>query len=111
MLRLSKLYGMDIYTNDGEFLGKVHDVILNLEKGEIVRITTEPLKNINRDEAKQILRDKSILYKNVVSAKDILITSKRGSMLAPREVEDMQADKKPAESSKVKASSLLRYRA
>ena len=34
-MRLSKLFGMDIYTSDAEYKGKVFDVIINLEKGRL----------------------------------------------------------------------------
>ena len=86
-MRLSKLYGMDIYTDEAGYIGKVNDVILNLEKGEIVRLTTETLKAATREEAAKVLRDKSVLYKNVRSASDILIVSRRGGAVQEEEVE------------------------
>ena len=43
-VRISKLFGMDIYTTDSEYKGKVFDLVINLEKGKIETITTEPLK-------------------------------------------------------------------
>lgn len=64
---------MDIYTDGAGYIGKVNDVILNLEKGEIVRLTTETLKTATREEAAKVLKDKSVLYRNVRSAGDILI--------------------------------------
>ena len=86
-IRLSKLYGMDIYTDDAGYIGKVNDVILNLEKGEVVRLTTETLKAVSREEAAKVLKDKSILYRNVRSAKDILLVSRRGGAVQEEEVE------------------------
>ncbi len=86
-MRLSKLYGMDIYTDEAGYIGKVNDVILNLEKGEIVRLTTETLKVASREEAAKVLRDKSVLYKNVRSAKDILLVSRRGGAVQEEEIE------------------------
>lgn len=77
MLRLSKLYGTDIYTEEGGFIGKVHDVVLNMESGEIIRLTTEPLRDITKEEARVVLKNKSILYKNVLSASDIIIVGRR----------------------------------
>ena len=72
-LRLSKLFGMDIYTADAEYKGKVFDVIINLEKGRLETITTEALKARSKQEAKKIISEKSIPYKNVKAAKDIII--------------------------------------
>jgi len=86
-MRLSKLYGMDIYTDEAGYIGKVNDVILNLEKGEVVRLTTETLKAGSREEAAKVLRDKSILYKNVRSARDILLVSRRGGAVQEEEID------------------------
>lgn len=72
-IRLSKLFGMDIYTSDAEYKGKVFDVIINLEKGRLETITTEALKARSKQEAKKIISEKSIPYKNVTAAKDIII--------------------------------------
>jgi len=73
--RLSKLFGMDIYTTDAQYKGKVYDLVINLEKGKIETITTAPLKVRTKNEAKKIIQEKSIPYKNVISAKDILLIS------------------------------------
>ncbi len=85
-MRLSKLFGMDIYTNDAEYKGKVFDVIINLEKGRLETITTEALKARSKQEAKKIISEKSIPYKNVKAAKDIILVG--GKVVAgpePRE--------------------------
>ena len=74
-MRLSRIYGMDIYTDGGKFFGRVQDVIVDLEKGEVVRLTTEPLTSITREEAKRILREKSLLYKSVKSVEDVVVVS------------------------------------
>ncbi|HIH09750.1 MAG TPA: hypothetical protein HA254_03705 [Candidatus Diapherotrites archaeon] len=71
--RLSKLFGMDIYTTDGEYRGKVFDLVINLEKGKIETITTEPLKARTKQEAKKIISEKSVPYNRVRAAKDILV--------------------------------------
>lgn len=76
--RLSKLFGMDIYTTDGEYKGKVYDIVINLEKGKLETITTEALKARSKQEAKKIISEKSIPYKNVRSAKDIVVVAGRG---------------------------------
>jgi len=76
-VRISKLFGMDIYDSEAGYKGKVYDLIINLEKGKIETITTEPLKVKTKSDAKKILMEKSIPYRNVRSAKDILIVSSR----------------------------------
>ena len=83
--RLSKLFGMDIYTTNAQYKGKVYDLIINLEKGRIETITTEPLKARSKSEAKKIITEKSIPYKNVKSAKDIVIVSGTGEREAQEE--------------------------
>ena len=70
---LSKLFGMEIYSVDGDYKGKVFDLIINLEKGKVETITTEPLKPKTKQEAKKILTEKSIPFRNVRSAKDIIV--------------------------------------
>jgi sporulation protein YlmC with PRC-barrel domain len=80
-MRLSKLFGMDIYTADAEYKGKVFDIIINLEKGRLETITTEALKARSKQEAKKIISEKSIPYKNVRSAKDIVVVG--GKIAAP----------------------------
>lgn len=83
--RLSKLFGMDIYTTDGEYKGKVYDIVINLEKGKLETITTEALKARSKQEAKKIISEKSIPYKNVRSAKDIVVVAGRGIPAAKEE--------------------------
>lgn len=74
-VRLSKLFGMDIYTDVGDYRGKVFDLVINLEKGRIETITTEALRAKSKQDAKRIITDKSVPYRNVRAAKDILIVS------------------------------------
>ncbi|MCD6549434.1 PRC-barrel domain-containing protein [Candidatus Micrarchaeota archaeon] len=77
-IRLSKMYGMDIYTDGGKFLGRVQDIIIDLEKGEIIRLTLEPLSyHITKEDAVRILKEKSILYKNVKSVEDVVVVSQQ----------------------------------
>ncbi|MFH1751722.1 MAG: PRC-barrel domain-containing protein [archaeon] len=72
-IKLSKLFGMDIYTESAEYKGKVYDLVINLESGRIETITTEPLKVKSKQEAKKIISEKSIPFKNVISTKDIVL--------------------------------------
>ena len=76
-VRVSRIYGMDIYNDDGKFMGKVQEVVIDLEKGEVVRILTEPLSSVSREDAKRVLRDKSVLYKYVKSVEDVVMVSKK----------------------------------
>lgn len=75
MIKISKLYGMPIYTSEGKKVGVVNDVILNLETGEVIRLTTAPLKKVRKEEAEEVIRKNSVLYKHVLTAKDIVIIS------------------------------------
>jgi sporulation protein YlmC with PRC-barrel domain len=75
-IRLSRLYGMDIYSDAGKYLGRIIDLILDLEKGEVVRMTMQPLTTVSREEARKILREASVLYKNVKSVEDVVVVTK-----------------------------------
>jgi len=77
-MRLSRYYGMDIYTDGGRFLGKVQELVIDLERGEIARMLMEPLSSLSREEAKRIIKDRSVLYKNVKSVEDVVMVSKAG---------------------------------
>ncbi len=77
---------MDIFTGNAGYIGKVADIVLDMEQGEVVRVTTEPLKNISREDASKILKEKSILYKRVTSLGDIMIVGKSPEAPAPAPV-------------------------
>jgi sporulation protein YlmC with PRC-barrel domain len=84
-IKVSKLYGIDIYTDSGKFLGRVQEILLDLEKGEVLRLTMEPLNAVSKDEAKRILRDRSVLYKSVKSVEDVVVVSKSSSQFGDNE--------------------------
>jgi len=67
---------MDIYSDAGKYLGRVIDLILDLEKGEVVRMTMQPLTTVSREEARKILREASVLYKNVKSVEDVVVVTR-----------------------------------
>ncbi|MBI5046294.1 PRC-barrel domain-containing protein [Candidatus Micrarchaeota archaeon] len=73
--KLSRLYGMDILTDGGKFIGNAQDFIVDLETGEVSRILLEPLPS-GKDDAKKALREKSIMYKNVKSVEDVIVVTK-----------------------------------
>ena len=78
-VRVSEMYGLEIYDSDGAYVGKAHDLLLNMEKGEVVRITTEPLGRIKSPEKiPEIIQKKSILYSKVKSVRDIIVLGRRG---------------------------------
>lgn len=81
---LSKLFGMDIYSVEGDYKGKIYDLIINLETGKVETITTQPLKPKTKQEAKKILTDNSIPFNRVRSAKDIVVV---GSSPNPAAIE------------------------
>ena len=74
-IRVSQLYGKDIFTEKAEFVGKVGDVILNLETGEVMRLSLRPFnaRELPRDEVKKIVQEESIGFDEVVKMSDILI--------------------------------------
>jgi len=76
--KLSRLYGMDIFTDSGKFIGNAQDFIVDFETGEVSRILLESLP-VGKDDAKKSLREKSILYKNVKSVEDVIVITKAQS--------------------------------
>jgi len=77
-VNISRLYGMDIFSDGGRYLGKVFDIILDVEKGEVVRVTLESIHAVSRDDAQRIIKEKTILYKNVRSVEDVIVVTKGG---------------------------------
>ena len=74
-LKVSQLIGMDIYTDNAQYLGKVYDVIIDLQKGEIVRLTLEPIRASSKDEAKRVFKEKTIMFRSVKAVENIVIAS------------------------------------
>ena len=75
-MRISKIYGMDIFSDTGRYMGKVYDIIVDVEKGEVVRLTLESIHAASREEAQRIIKEKTVLYKNVRSVEDVVVVSK-----------------------------------
>jgi sporulation protein YlmC with PRC-barrel domain len=54
MVELSNLYGLDIYTIRGKYVGRVQDVVLNIKKGRVsnlkVRAMSPDKKNVGLKE-------------------------------------------------------------
>jgi len=74
-VKISELYGTEIYTTKAKHLGKVEDIILNLQKGEIMRLTLSPLKSglLSKAKVEEILKDNSIGYTDVETVGDIVL--------------------------------------
>lgn len=73
-MKISEIYRMDVYSDSGQYLGDVQDVVIDLEKGEISRLLMTPWKNIKGD-ASGALKKKSILYKSVKNVGDVVLVS------------------------------------
>jgi len=89
--KLSQIIGMDVYTDNAQYIGKIYDIIIDLQKGEISRITLEPIKVASKDEAKRIFREKTIMYKSVKAVEKIVIIS-AAAQNQPFEEEEMQPE-------------------
>ena len=97
-IKVSSLMGMDVYTDSAKQIGKVYDIIIDLQKGEVVRLTLEPIKIANKDEAKRIFKEKTILYKSVKAADRIIIVSSAAQAEEePMEAPAAEAPAKPFE--------------
>ncbi len=81
--KLSRLYGMDIFTDTGKFLGNAQDFIVDVETGEISRVLLEQLPGSSKDDAKKVLREKSVMYKNVKSVEVVIVVTKAQAGAAP----------------------------
>lgn len=97
-IKVSSLMGMDVFTDSAHFIGKVYDIIIDLQKGEVVRLTLEPIKVANKDDAKRIFKEKTILYKSVKAADRIVIVSPNSvaeEEEAPEAAEPAKDEKQP----------------
>jgi len=72
-VKLSKLYGMEIFTDGGKYVGTAQDFVMDLEAGEVARIL---LESFSSSKGKEILKEKSVLYKNVKSVEDVMVVAR-----------------------------------
>jgi sporulation protein YlmC with PRC-barrel domain len=77
-MKVSDIYSMDIYSDNGQYLGEVRDAIIDLEKGEVSRLLMEEWKNATEDETRKILQQKSILFRNIKNIGDVVLVSATG---------------------------------
>ncbi len=94
-VKISQLMGMDIYTDNAQYIGKVYDIILDLQKGEVVRLTLEPIRVSSKEEAKRVFREKTILYKSVKAVDRIVIVGEGAQKAAEQELPEPEAPAKP----------------
>ncbi|MFH0836377.1 MAG: PRC-barrel domain-containing protein [Candidatus Micrarchaeota archaeon] len=94
-LKLSQLMGKDVYSDTADYIGKVHDIILDLQKGEVVRLTLEPIRAGSKEEAKRIFKEKTIMYKSVKAVEKIVIISKAPIPEETEEEPEQQVPLKP----------------
>ncbi|MCL4372199.1 PRC-barrel domain-containing protein [Candidatus Marsarchaeota archaeon] len=78
-MRVSEIYNLDIYSDNGQYLGEVKDAIVDLEKGEVSRVLMEEWKNAGEEEVKRMIQQKSILFKNIKNISDVVLVSSSGS--------------------------------
>ncbi|MBN2121691.1 PRC-barrel domain-containing protein [Candidatus Micrarchaeota archaeon] len=74
-VKLSRMYGMEIFTDGGKYVGSAQDFIVDLESGEISRLLLEPLSS-SKEKTREVLKEKSVIYKNVKSVEDVIVVTK-----------------------------------
>lgn len=74
-MRISEIYNMDVYADNGQYLGEVLDAIVDLEKGEISRLLMEEWRSLDRAETKKIIQNKSVLFKSVRNIGDVVLVT------------------------------------
>lgn len=71
-MKISDLYGKEVFTETGKFLGTVHEIIIDMEKGAISRLLLEDLPT-SAEKARQVINEKSIKFENVKSIADVVV--------------------------------------
>ena len=72
-VKLSRLYGMEIFTDGGKYVGTAQDFVVDMEGGEVARVL---LESFSSTRGKEILKEKSVLYKNVKSVEDVIVVAR-----------------------------------
>lgn len=69
---------MDIYTQKAKYVGRVEDVILNIEQGEIMRLCLKNFRGtrLPSEEVRKILTEDSISYDDVLEVGDVILVDK-----------------------------------
>jgi len=82
-VKISEIYSMDIYGDNGQFLGEVRDAIIDLERGEVSRLLMQEWRNSDKTEVRKILQQKSVLFKNVKNIGDVVLVAGSGQSAKP----------------------------
>ncbi|MCL4379097.1 MAG: PRC-barrel domain-containing protein [Candidatus Marsarchaeota archaeon] len=77
-MKISEIYSMDIYGDNGQYLGEVRDAIVDLERGEVSRLLMQEWRSSDKAEVRKILQQKSVLFKNVKNIGDVVLVSGSG---------------------------------
>ncbi len=83
-VRLSELYGKDVFSADAKYLGRAVEFILDLEQGVvklILFVTREEIQKHIRssqdpEERQKFILENSVHYKNVLSVGDVILVKK-----------------------------------
>lgn len=77
--KLSEFYGLEVYSiKEGEHIGRIEDIILNLNEGVVVSLCLKPLdsKMTQPDEVKKVILE-SINYEDVTGVGDIILVKSK----------------------------------
>ncbi|MGC8538347.1 MAG: PRC-barrel domain-containing protein [Candidatus Micrarchaeia archaeon] len=74
MKKLTEIYHMDIYTDSGQYIGDVQDIILDLEKREVTRLLTIPWKSA-KNNVNNSLKQNSIIFRHIKSIGNVIIVA------------------------------------
>ena len=84
-MKISEIYSMDIYSDNGQYLGEVRDAIIDLERGEVSRLLMQEWRNSDKGEVRRILQQKSVLFRNVKNVGDVVLVAGNGQTQRPQE--------------------------
>ena len=74
--KLSEIYGMDVFTDAGKFLGTAQEFLLDVEKGVASRILLDSVPS-SKEQLKELLKEKSVKYENVKSVEDVIVVKQQ----------------------------------
>ncbi|MBI3587797.1 PRC-barrel domain-containing protein [Candidatus Micrarchaeota archaeon] len=95
MKRLSEIPGLDIYADNAKNLGKAHDLVIDLQKGEVARITLQPIESL-LGASQQWIKENTVSYKNVTSVGDIIVVSSKPRTEDPMDETPASTQARPA---------------
>ncbi|MFH1787805.1 MAG: PRC-barrel domain-containing protein [Candidatus Altiarchaeota archaeon] len=90
--KLSEFYGLDVYSVRGERVGKVEDVILNLDKGAVLSVCLKSLREIPKDpaEIRRVLTEECVGYDSVAAVGDIILVTARPAKDSGRKMKGLR---------------------